>query len=76
MSVLMMEPATSNWQELTAEILCKLVDVLQPQEMTVSAFALERFLSVFKRVCSQWHQAARKKLDPGTIAVCCTRVRH
>lgn len=59
MSVLMMEPATSNWQELTAEILCKLVDVLQPQEMTVSAFALERFLSVFKRVCSQWRQAAR-----------------
>ena len=50
--------------------------VLQPQEMTVSAFALERFLSVFKRVCSQWRQAARKKLDPGTIAVCCTRVRH
>ena len=49
----MVEPATSNWQELEAEILCKLVDVLQPQEMAVSAFSLERFLSVFKRVCSQ-----------------------
>ncbi|KAL0049269.1 hypothetical protein WJX82_010090 [Trebouxia sp. C0006] len=55
----MVEPATSNWQELEAEILCKLVNVLQPQEMAVSAFSLERFLSVFKRVCSQWRRAAR-----------------
>ncbi len=72
----MVEPATSNWQELEAEILCKLVDVLQPQEMAVSAFSLERFLSVFKRVCSQWRRAARKNLDPGAIALCCTRVGH
>ncbi len=76
MSVLMVEPATSNWQELTAEILCNLVNLLQPQETAVSAFSHERFLPGFKHVCSQWRQAARKKLRPGAFAVCCTRVRH
>ena len=78
MSVLMVEPATSGWQELTAEILWKLVDVLQPQDFTVSAFSptqhLWQHLSVFKRVCPQWRQAARKGLAPGAIAVYCTRV--
>ncbi len=74
MFVPMVEPATSDWQELTAEILWKLVDVLQPQGTTVSAFAPEQYLSVFKRVCFQWRQAARKGLAPGAIAVCCTRV--
>ncbi len=74
MSVLMVEPAISCWRELTAEILWKLVDVLQPQDMTVSAFAPKQHLSVFKRVCSQWRQAAGKGLAPSAIAVYCTRV--
>ncbi len=68
------EPAGSIWQEPTAEILWKLVDVLQPQDATVSAFTPQRSLSSFKRVCSQWRQAAREGLVPCAIAVCYTRV--
>ncbi len=62
MFVPIVEPATSCWQELTAEVLWKLVDVLQPQDTPVSAFAPERYLSVFKRVCSHSQHAARKGL--------------
>ncbi|KAL0043467.1 hypothetical protein WJX79_005498 [Trebouxia sp. C0005] len=59
MSMPMVEPSASGWQELTAEILWKLVDVLQTQDATVSAFATKPFLSSFKHVCSHWRQAAR-----------------
>ncbi len=62
MSVPMVEPAASAWQELTAEILWKLMDVLQRQDPTVSAFFPQRSLSSFKRVCSQWRQAALRGL--------------
>ncbi|DBA77266.1 TPA: hypothetical protein ACH3X2_008462 [Trebouxia sp. C0005] len=54
----MVELATSDWQELTQEILWKLVDVLQRRDTTVSAFASQQYLSAFKRVCPQWRQAA------------------
>ncbi len=49
-----------DWQDLTAEVLWKLVDVLQSQESTVSAFEESNVLSSFKCVCSQWRQVAGK----------------
>ncbi len=60
-----MDLAASDWQNLTAEVLCKVVDLLQPQDTAASAFAPKKaYLSSFQRVCPRWLDAACKSLVP------------
>ncbi len=60
-----MDPAASDWHNLTAEVLRKVVDLLQPQETAASAFPTkEAYLSSFLRVCPRWFYAACKILVP------------
>ncbi len=61
----MMDPAASDWRNLTAEVLRKVVDLLQPQDTAASAFASKKtYLSSFQRVCPRWLDAASKSLVP------------
>jgi len=65
-----MDPAASDWHNLTAEVLRKVVDLPQPQETAASAFPPKKvYLSSFLRVCPRWYYAARKSLMPAWSAL-------